>query len=75
MASRVRVLALVLVTLVTAIAAARAAAGERGGKLITVFSPGGFDRYLEKLSSLSDARSENAALMQSLAEEHDIWPA
>lgn len=48
---------------------------ERGGKLITVFSPGGFDRYLEKMSSLSEAQSEDAALMQSLAEEYDTWSA
>ena len=48
---------------------------ERGGKLITMFSPGGFDRYLEKVSSLSEAQSQDAALMQSLAEEYDTWSA
>ena len=48
---------------------------ERGGKLITMFSPGGFDRYLEKLSSLSEAQSQDAAFMQSLAEEYDTWSA
>jgi quercetin dioxygenase-like cupin family protein len=48
---------------------------ERGGKLITMFSPGGFERYLEALASLSEAQSEDAAFMRSLAEEHDIWSA
>ena len=48
---------------------------EKGGKLITMFSPGGFDRYLEKLSSLSEAQSQDAAFMRSLAEEYDTWSA
>jgi mannose-6-phosphate isomerase-like protein (cupin superfamily) len=48
---------------------------ERGGKLITIFSPGGFDRYLERLASLSAAQSEDAAFMRSLAEEYDTWAA
>ena len=51
------------------------ALSERGGKMITVFSPGGFDRYLEKLSSLSEAQSQDAGFMQSLAEKYDIWSA
>lgn len=46
-----------------------------GGKLITVFSPGGFDRYLEELASLSDAQFADGAFMQSLAEKYDTWMA
>lgn len=46
---------------------------EKGARLITMFTPGGFDRYLEKLSTLSEAQSEDAALMRALAEEYDTW--
>lgn len=48
---------------------------QKGGRLITVFSPGGFDRYLEKLASCTSAQFQDETLMQSLAEEYDIWSA
>lgn len=47
----------------------------KGAKLITVFSPGGFDRYLDELASLSEARFADNAFMQSLAEKYDTWMA
>ncbi len=47
----------------------------RGGKLITVFSPGGFDHYLEELASLSEEQFADGAFMQSLAEKYDTWMA
>ena len=46
-----------------------------GARLITVFSPGGFDRYLEEMAALTEAQFADAALMQTLAEKYDIWPA
>ncbi len=47
----------------------------QGGKLLTIFSPGGFDRYLEELTRLSAAQLEDTALLQSLAEQYDTWMA
>lgn len=46
---------------------------ERGGKLLTIFSPGGFDRYLAELASLTEAQFADQALMTSLAEKYDTW--
>lgn len=47
----------------------------QGGKLLTIFSPGGFDQYLAELAALTPAQSADAALMQSLAERYDTWMA
>ena len=47
----------------------------KGAKLITVFSPGGFDRYLEELASFSGEQFADSAFMQSLAEKYDTWMA
>ena len=46
-----------------------------GARLITVFSPGGFYRYLEEMAAMTEAQFADAALMQTLAEKYDIWPA
>ncbi len=45
----------------------------KGGKLITIFSPGGFDQYLEALASLSEAQFADEAMMTALAEQYDTW--
>ncbi|MCI0552110.1 MAG: cupin domain-containing protein [Anaerolineae bacterium] len=45
----------------------------KGGKLITIFSPGGFDQYLEELASLSQEQFADEALMTALAEKYDTW--
>jgi len=45
-----------------------------GGRLITVFTPGGFDHYLAGLASLTPTELADAALMSRLAERYDIWP-
>ena len=46
---------------------------EKGARLITVFSPGGFDRDLKEMSAMTEAQFADAALMQSLSEKYDIW--
>lgn len=46
---------------------------EQGGKLITIFSPGGFDGYLRELAALSPEQFEDADLLTRLAEKYDSW--
>ena len=48
---------------------------EKGARLITVFSPGGFDKYLEKMAAMTRAQFEDGALMRTLAEQYDTWMA
>lgn len=44
-----------------------------GARLITIFSPGGFDQYLAKMATLNDAQFADEELMRSLSEEYDTW--
>jgi quercetin dioxygenase-like cupin family protein len=44
-----------------------------GAKLLTIFSPGGFDAYLEELVSLTEAQYADGAFMTSIAERYDIF--
>lgn len=44
-----------------------------GGKLITIFSPGGFDAYLAELAALTEAQFADEAYMTRLAEKYDTW--
>ena len=46
---------------------------EHGARLITVFSPGGFDRYLAEMAAMTEAQFADAALMRKLAEQYDSW--
>lgn len=46
---------------------------KEGARLITVFSPGGFDTYLAKLSTMTEEQFADAALMRTLSEEYDTW--
>lgn len=46
---------------------------EKGGTLLTMFSPGGFEKYLEELAALPAERFEDQEFMKTLAERHDIW--
>ena len=46
---------------------------ENGGKLMTIFSPGGFDKYLEEIASLADEQFRDERLMTTLAEKYDTW--
>lgn len=45
----------------------------QGARLITVFSPGGFDRYLEELTGLTEAQSADDTITRALAERYDTW--
>ena len=44
-----------------------------GAKLLTIFSPGGFDSYLEELVALTESQYADTALMESLNRKYDIW--
>ncbi len=45
----------------------------QGARLITIFSPGGFDRYLEELVALTEAQYADVDLMRGLSERYDIF--
>ncbi len=44
-----------------------------GGRMVTVFVPGGFDRYLAELAALTPAELADNDLLRTLGERHDIW--
>ncbi len=44
-----------------------------GGKLLTIFSPGGFEKYLAELAALTAEQLANEELMTSFAEKYDTW--
>ena len=44
-----------------------------GARLLTIFSPGGFDRYLEDLVALTEGQYADAGFMRSLSERYDIF--
>ena len=44
-----------------------------GARLITVFSPGGFDKYLAELAKMTEAHLKDAKLMTQLAQKYDTW--
>lgn len=44
-----------------------------GARLLTIFSPGGFDRYLEELVVLTEGQYGDAAFMRDLSERYDIF--
>ena len=46
-----------------------------GGKMLTLFSPGGFDQYMEEMASLPESAFADSARMQALAEKYDTWMA
>ena len=46
---------------------------KKGAKLITVFTPGGFDEYLSEMSTLTDKQFADSALMTALSEKYDSW--
>ena len=45
----------------------------RGARLLTIFSPGGFDAYLEELAVLSEGQYGDAAFMTALSQRYDIF--
>lgn len=44
-----------------------------GGRLLTIFTPGGFDHYLAALAALEERGLADAEQLERLAEQHDIW--
>ena len=44
-----------------------------GARMITIFTPGGFDRYLAELAVMSPEQYADAELMETLGERYDIW--
>lgn len=44
-----------------------------GARIITVFTPGGFDHYLAEMDEMDPARFDDAVLMTALAERYDVW--
>jgi quercetin dioxygenase-like cupin family protein len=44
-----------------------------GGRLITVFTPGGFDAYMVALAALTPSQMGDATLMTELSQRYDIW--
>jgi mannose-6-phosphate isomerase-like protein (cupin superfamily) len=45
----------------------------RGARLLTIFSPGGFDAYLEELAVLSEGQYGDPAFMTALSQRYDIF--
>jgi len=45
-----------------------------GGRLLTIFTPGGFDRYLAELAALTPAELDDADCIRELGQRYDIWP-
>ncbi|MEM7332538.1 MAG: cupin domain-containing protein [Chloroflexota bacterium] len=49
------------------------AKSENGAKMLSLFSPAGFEDYLAELKTLSDEQFADEAFMQALNEKYDIW--
>ena len=45
----------------------------QGAKLLTIFTPGGFDKYLEELVALTESQYADPAFMTALSERFDIF--
>jgi quercetin dioxygenase-like cupin family protein len=46
---------------------------KKGAKLITVFSPGGFDKYLSEMEPMTAAQFADKDFMTALSEKYDSW--
>ena len=44
-----------------------------GGRLVTIFTPGGFERYLAELAALNREQLDDADFVRELGERYDIW--
>ena len=51
------------------------AKSENGARMLSIFSPAGFEDYLAQLRTLTDAQFADEAFMQALNEKYDIWNA
>ncbi len=45
----------------------------QGGKLLTIFTPGGFDHYLAELATMTNEQFADEALMTALGQKYDSW--
>jgi len=43
------------------------------GRLLTIFTPGGFDHYLAALAAPDERSLADAGQMERLAEQYDVW--
>lgn len=50
-----------------------AASCKNGGKMLSIFKNGQFDKYLEKLSKMSESDFADNELMKSVSAEYDIY--
>jgi len=48
---------------------------ENGARLLSIFSPAGFEDYLAQLNTLTDEQFADEAFMRTLNEKYDIWIA
>lgn len=46
-----------------------------GARMLSIFSPAGFEDYLAEMQQLTDEQFADAAFMQALGEKYDIWMA
>ena len=44
-----------------------------GGRMLTIFTPGGFDRYLAELAALTPEELDDADRIRELGQRYDIW--
>lgn len=44
-----------------------------GGRLLTLFTPGGFDHYLSELAELTAEQFDDVGATERLGERYDIW--
>ena len=49
------------------------AKSENGAKMLSLFSPAGFEDYLAEMKTLTDEQFADGAFMQTLNEKYDIW--
>lgn len=51
------------------------AKSENGAKMLSIFSPAGFEDYLAEMKTLTDEQFADETFMQALNEKYDIWNA
>jgi quercetin dioxygenase-like cupin family protein len=49
------------------------AKSENDAKMLSIFSPAGFEDYLAKLKTLTNKQFADEAFMQALSEKYDAW--
>ena len=49
------------------------AKSENGAKMLSIFSPAGFEDYPAQMKTLTDEQFADEAFMQALNEKYDIW--